>query len=227
MENSRQGAPIPPSQWGKDNMKMMKYISSNFKWGRWSGVNVWSRDAESATDPSPLSAQPQMRSWCPRSVPSLRRRMNNDLNFPPNFEGLVLVCIDADFCKWILVGKLLTRSTRCTCFCTAQTSIFQKKKIRQTFSHFSAKLKWKWILWKNHFWNTKTFWVFGRTFAETLRSERCKRTKVVCNFCRSRQGLSNEKLLAKIGVDTAENDPIKIWMWFNSFYSFASLLKTT
>ena len=29
----------------------------------------------------------------------LRRRMKNELNFPPNFEGLVLGCIDADFCK--------------------------------------------------------------------------------------------------------------------------------
>ena len=33
----------------------------------------------------------------PRAV--LRRRMNNELNFSPNFEGLVLGCIDADFCK--------------------------------------------------------------------------------------------------------------------------------
>ena len=30
---------------------------------------------------------------------ALRRRMNNELNFPPNFERLVLGCIDADFCK--------------------------------------------------------------------------------------------------------------------------------
>ena len=30
---------------------------------------------------------------------SLRRRINNELNFPPNIEGLVLGCIDADFCK--------------------------------------------------------------------------------------------------------------------------------
>ena len=43
-----------------------------------------------------------------------------------NFTGLVLFCIDANFCKEIFVGKLLTRSTRFTCFCTAQTSIFQK-----------------------------------------------------------------------------------------------------
>ena len=43
-----------------------------------------------------------------------------------NFIGLVLCCIDAKFCNKIFVGKLLTRSTRFTCFCTAQTSIFQK-----------------------------------------------------------------------------------------------------
>ena len=29
----------------------------------------------------------------------VRRRMKNELNFPPNFERLVLGCIDADFCK--------------------------------------------------------------------------------------------------------------------------------
>ena len=29
----------------------------------------------------------------------LRRRMNDELDFPPNFGGLVLGCIDADFCK--------------------------------------------------------------------------------------------------------------------------------
>ena len=29
----------------------------------------------------------------------LGRRMNIELNFPANFEGLVLGCIDADFCK--------------------------------------------------------------------------------------------------------------------------------
>ena len=29
----------------------------------------------------------------------LRRRMNIELNFPPNFEGLVLGCTDANFCK--------------------------------------------------------------------------------------------------------------------------------
>ena len=32
-------------------------------------------------------------------VVRLRRRMNIESNFPPNFEGLVLGCIDADFSK--------------------------------------------------------------------------------------------------------------------------------
>ena len=29
----------------------------------------------------------------------VRSEVNTELNFPPNFEGLVLGCIDADFCK--------------------------------------------------------------------------------------------------------------------------------
>ena len=37
--------------------------------------------------------------WRGVGLPRLRRRMNNELNFPPNFERLVLGCIDADFCK--------------------------------------------------------------------------------------------------------------------------------
>jgi hypothetical protein len=31
--------------------------------------------------------------------PLLRSEVNSELNFPSNFEGLVLGCIDADFCK--------------------------------------------------------------------------------------------------------------------------------
>ena len=30
---------------------------------------------------------------------SVRSEVNSELNFSPNFEGLVLGCIDADFCK--------------------------------------------------------------------------------------------------------------------------------
>ena len=29
----------------------------------------------------------------------VRSEVNSELNFPSNFEGLVLGCIDADFCK--------------------------------------------------------------------------------------------------------------------------------
>ena len=32
-------------------------------------------------------------------VYSVRSEVNSELNFSPNFEGLVLGCIDADFCK--------------------------------------------------------------------------------------------------------------------------------
>ena len=58
-----------------------------------------------------------------------------------NFTGLVLFCIDAKFCKKICVGKLLTRSTRFTCFCTVHISIFQKcfVKLFRNFRHFFQK----------------------------------------------------------------------------------------
>ncbi len=34
-----------------------------------------------------------------KGADKLRSEVNSELNFPPNFEGLVLGCIDADFCK--------------------------------------------------------------------------------------------------------------------------------
>ena len=45
-------------------------------------------------------------------------------------------------------------------------------------------------------------------------------------LCRSRRELSNEYLLAKIGVDTAENEPLEVWVKIVQYYSFESLLKT-
>ena len=42
-------------------------------------------------------------------------------------------------------------------------------------------------------------------------------------MCRSRRELSNEYLLAKIGVDTAEHEPLEVWGKFIQYYSFVSL----
>ena len=42
-------------------------------------------------------------------------------------------------------------------------------------------------------------------------------------LCRSRRELSNEYLLAKIGVDTAENEPLEVWGKIIQNYSFVSL----
>ena len=42
-------------------------------------------------------------------------------------------------------------------------------------------------------------------------------------MCRSRRELSNEYLLAKIGVDTAENEHLEVSFNIIQYYSFASL----
>ena len=52
---------------------------------------VWEASDERSEDLATLYAA---RERC-----KVGRRMNNELNFPPNFEGLVLGCIDADFCE--------------------------------------------------------------------------------------------------------------------------------
>ena len=44
-------------------------------------------------------------------------------------------------------------------------------------------------------------------------------------LCRSRRELSNEYLLAKIGVDTAENDPLEVWGENSIQYSLHSLIE--
>ena len=42
-------------------------------------------------------------------------------------------------------------------------------------------------------------------------------------MCRSRRELSNAYLLAKIGVDTAENEPLEVWGENSIQYSLHSL----
>ena len=43
-------------------------------------------------------------------------------------------------------------------------------------------------------------------------------------MCRSRRELSNAYLLAKIGVDTAENEPLEVWGENSIQYSLHSLV---
>ena len=45
-------------------------------------------------------------------------------------------------------------------------------------------------------------------------------------LCRSRRELSNAYLLAKIGVDTAENEPLEVWGENSIQYSLHSLAAT-
>ena len=69
--------------------------------------------AASSTEPDPSARRPQrpalsrkqrraaavLSARPARSQARLRTPVNNSEYFPPNFEGLVLGCIDADFCK--------------------------------------------------------------------------------------------------------------------------------
>ena len=66
----------------------------------------------------------------------------------------------------------------------------------------------------------KMLTMFGWNF-EIWAVQKYKTLK--CKSCRSRQELSNEYFLAKIGVDTAENEPLKVWEENSIHHSFASL----
>ena len=69
----------------------------------------------------------------------------------------------------------------------------------------------------------KKMWLF---LTKKLRLENgAKDSKTVQRsaLCRSRRELSNEYLLAKIGVDTAENEPLEVWGKIIQYYSFVSL----
>ena len=44
-------------------------------------------------------------------------------------------------------------------------------------------------------------------------------------LCRSRRELSNEYLLAKIGVDTAENEPLEVWGKYSILFTSVLILE--
>ena len=75
---------------------------------------------------------------------------------------------------------------------------------------------------ENRFRNSKTFW---RIFAEILRSERCRsmffspKRRINVNLVDLVKSFpnSNEYSFAKVGADTAEKGPLRIWTWFNFF----------
>ena len=53
-----------------------------------------------ATELERISLMPRSKTQVDRDRrATLRREVNTELNFRPNFEGLVLGCIDADFLK--------------------------------------------------------------------------------------------------------------------------------
>ena len=74
--------------------------------------------------------------------------MNNIEYFPPNFEGLVLGCIDAKFCKKIFVGisYLFEKKIRWKALdeiykiymLLHRSDLNISENFRQTFSQFSA-----------------------------------------------------------------------------------------
>ena len=81
-------------------------------------------------------------------------------------------------------------------------------KFREIFVRIGAKFDengWKIaIFYKNLNKNMKKF-------AEILLKFWILSGAKVCKTCRSRKMLSNEYLLAKIGADTEENEPSKVW----------------
>ena len=72
--------------------------------------------------------------------------------------------------------------------------------------------------WKMSIWSQKSALIQRRTspqkkFDKNLRRFWVSSGAKVWESCRSRKTLQNEYLDAKIGVDTAENEPSKVW-WF-------------
>ena len=97
-------------------------------------------------------AEPRQRPLAGACVPSLVERFDTEFNpdfsaKSPNFRGLVLFCIEADFCTQIRIFQHFSRTTRFAILCTAPIS---KKwaKFRETFSDFFPKFR------KNRYFST-------------------------------------------------------------------------
>ena len=62
----------------------------------------------------------------------------------PNFRGLVLFCIEADFCTQIRILQHFSRTTRFAMLCTAPISKFEQNfvKLSRIFAQNSAKIRY-------------------------------------------------------------------------------------
>ena len=120
-----------------------------------------------------------------------RPRRNSRLNGKPSSRTLI-----------ICFRKFDWKSNTCHSFLE-----FGAKSGQNFIKHFRKKCK---IQHKNYktqkfiFPSRKNVDDFWLTFWDLSGAK-------VCKSCRSRHQLSNEYLLAKIGVDTAENEPLKVW----------------
>ena len=80
---------------------------------------------------------------------------------------------------------------------------------RRKIANFIEKREWK---MKFHFHSSKNLDGFLLKFWDLSVAKECK-------SCRSRKMLHNDPLVAIVAVDTAENEPLKVWGWFHSLFN--------
>ena len=105
---------------------------------------------------------------------------------------------------WYFIAKLFSY---CFLVVAKFTSDFTKK--------WQIIAKWNWTYAKIlniHFSISQKVGRFLLKFCELSGAKECK-------SCRSRKILKNAPTLAIVAVDTAENEPLKIWGWFHSCFN--------
>ena len=98
---------------------------------------------------------------------------------------------------------------------------------------------WKWnapAIKTRNTWLKLSFWITTICYQDANLCKSCRKyDELLLEFCewsgakayqsdRSRQELSNEYLVAKIGFDTAENEPLKVWITDHTFDHIPSRL---
>jgi hypothetical protein len=86
--------------------------------------------------------------------------------------------------------------------------ISSTSKFRRKIANFIEKREWK---MKFHFHSGKNLDDFLLKFRDLSGAK-------VWKSCRSRKMQQNEPLVAIVAVDKAENEPLKVWGWFHSFF---------